>query len=429
MTGRRDFDREMTAYLEARSTNRAPDGLLDAAMTRVDRTRQRPGWLIAERWLPMRVTSGVARLGKVAVVFAILALLVALAVVIGVLVGSRHRLPPPFGLAKPGLITFDMAGDIFATNPDGTGLTQLTSGPDPDFLPTYSPDGTLIAYVTALPDLSETVSVMNADGQHRVTLADHMTDVGDISWSPDSRRFAFGARVVGSNVNKIYVVDADHPGATPLGEPGLAGEEASWSPNGKEIAFKGSDACCGPPTLPDALWLMNADGSNAHQLWVPPKEIPTAGSNALKMPAWSTDSTRLAFLAPGVRGAFDVYVINADGLTPAVNITNSPEEEYWPSWSPDGTRVAFPRMSLTPNAGTFIVVDPDGSHPVSLKGPAVDSNMAIWSPDGKRLFGYVFNSNLGYWDVIAIFDASGKDDAALIRAVNFGPASWQRLAP
>ena len=192
MTGRRDLDRELTAYLEARSTNRAPDGLLEAALTRSDRTRQRPGWLILEHWLSPRSTGAAARLGNAALLLAILAFLVALALAIGVIVGSRQRLTPPFGPAKAGLITLDLAGDIVVANPDGTGRTNLTSGPDADIRPTFSPDGTLIAYESGLADGSWAVIVMNADGQHRVTLDGHLTDVGDLVWSPDSRRVRSG---------------------------------------------------------------------------------------------------------------------------------------------------------------------------------------------------------------------------------------------
>ena len=120
MSGQTDFDLRLTAYLEARSTSLVPDELRNRAHARVDATRQRPGWLNLEWWLPVRVVSGAARAARVAVIIATVLLLV-LAIALGVLIGSRHRLPPPIGPATPGLIAFDLAGDIYVANADGTG--------------------------------------------------------------------------------------------------------------------------------------------------------------------------------------------------------------------------------------------------------------------------------------------------------------------
>src|SRR5690242_17476024 len=101
MNERTSLDRELVAYLEGRSTNRAPAGLLEATLTSVERTRQRPAWLVAGRRLadrrPVVWTPPVsARLVLVAVLL--------FALVIGALVaaGSQRRLPPPFGLARSG---------------------------------------------------------------------------------------------------------------------------------------------------------------------------------------------------------------------------------------------------------------------------------------------------------------------------------------
>ena len=46
MTERSSLDRELTDYLDGRSTNRAPAGLLETTLARVETTRQRPAWLL-----------------------------------------------------------------------------------------------------------------------------------------------------------------------------------------------------------------------------------------------------------------------------------------------------------------------------------------------------------------------------------------------
>lgn len=49
---------------------------------------------------------------------------------------------------------------IYAMNPDGSGLTQLTTGPGVNGRPAWSPDGRKVAYQRA----GYQVWVMNADG-------------------------------------------------------------------------------------------------------------------------------------------------------------------------------------------------------------------------------------------------------------------------
>ena len=134
MTTQRDLDRDLGAYFDGRSVSRAPDGLLDAALAGIESTRQRPRLLVADRWRPRRLVSRASLGPRVVAVVTVVLLLIALATVLAV-IGSSRRPAPPFGLAKPGLIAFDANGDLFASNPDGSGQVQLTSGPEFDDRP------------------------------------------------------------------------------------------------------------------------------------------------------------------------------------------------------------------------------------------------------------------------------------------------------
>jgi TolB protein len=427
MNRRTGLDDDLSAYFQARSTSRAPEGLAKAVQAGVAATRQRPAGLAFARQLPAGLAGRVAPPRRAVAVIALLGLLVALAIALVLAVGSQPRLPPPFGLAKPGLIAFELAGDLYVVASDGSGKRQVTSGPDGDGLPTWSPDGTKIAFESQVADLSREVVATDKDGGHRVVLADHLAEVGDLSWAPDSRRVAFGARLPDTHSSHIFVAEVGRGGAVELGGSDLFGIEPSWSPDGLEIAFKRIDAERSQADYADGtLWLMGADGSNPHQL------SPSGGSgNELWNTAWSPDGKRLAFLALGNNQRHDVYVIGSDGKGQR-NLTDSPQDEYWPSWSPDGARIAFPRMSLTANnQGTVVVVDPDGSNPVVLPGPPVNSNTLIWSPDGTRILAYEKNPDPSRDanDAIAVFDPTGIVQATTIPAADFSTASWQRLAP
>jgi Tol biopolymer transport system component len=457
MSAQIDLDRQVKAYFEARSTNQAPGGLIEAALAGVERTRQRPAWSVAEWWLGSmgrRVAPGTRQVLLAGLVGPVL-LSFALAIVIG---SSRHRLPPPFGLAKPGLVAFDQGGHIFVSNDDGTGSRQLTSGSDTDYRPIWSPDGTKIAFESRREDLTWAVIVMRPDRQDRVTLADGLSLIGGISWSPDSRRVAFGGHTTletGGNEYydwRLYVADADHPGSTRLGGPDVFGLAPSWSPDGKVIAFKRVYPCCdGYDDI--TLWRIDIDGTNRKRL-SSQKELYNnlGGDDAFLNTAWSPDGKRLAFVADGVPpvadpmvdAAYDVYVVNADA-TGEHDVTRSPDEESWPSWSPDGSRIAFVRMlmprpragfmfsnrgaaPLESHVGTLVVADPDGSKVINMQGPSVDDAAPIWSPDGKRLIAYEFDETLLNDRAFAIFDPSARLPTITVPIDGFNGASWQRLA-
>jgi hypothetical protein len=160
-------------------------------------------------------------------------------------------------------------------------------------------------------------------------------------------------------------------------------DEASapaFSPDGKEIAYVRRDR---------ELWLVNADGSDQHQLTAPGRD-----------PDWSPDGTKLAY--GGLHN--QVLIANADGSDATV-VTRGSD----PAWSPDGSELAVV------DQGGIWVVSTDGHdrRRVIADGVAPD-----WAPDGKRL---VFARG-EYADQVWIANADGT---ALRRLVADGgePAS------
>ncbi len=80
-----------------------------------------------------------------------------------------------------------MADAIFIVNANGTGLVKLTNPLIIDSLPTWSPDGTRIAFIRSLNGIPTEVFVMNTNGagQTDVFSVPLTEQLSDIEWAPD----------------------------------------------------------------------------------------------------------------------------------------------------------------------------------------------------------------------------------------------------
>jgi len=122
------------------------------------------------------------------------------------------------------------AGGIYVVGADGRGLKQLRPAPNHGAIelqsPTWSPDGSKIAYVRNGPSIE--IRTMNADGTKPQRLAGPV--YGPPAWSPNSIQIAFtyytGVTVINAGGTRLHRTNAKQVG------PDLA-----WSPDGSQIAF------------------------------------------------------------------------------------------------------------------------------------------------------------------------------------------------
>ena len=230
--------------------------------------------------------------------------------------------------------------EIYVMNADGTGQTRLTHNQVPDKTPTWSPDGTRIAFVRELcrgPDPSEEVPplgnhevyVINADGTGETRLTDNSDEVvegplGPLdflgpplvwnwfpAWSPDGTRIAFSSNR--DHDSDIYVMRADGSQQTRLTYSPANDQVPKWSPDGALIVFVRME-----DDLP--LYVMNADGTGE-------KRLTTDEAIALTR-TWSLPKTAFTDDAGGDE---EVCLMNADG-TGKRRLTNNEAADTSPEW-------------------------------------------------------------------------------------------------
>lgn len=191
--------------------------------------------------------------------------------------------------------------DIYTANPDGTGLTRLTHYGVYTAEGTLSPDGQTIAF-TSLKDGDLEIYTMKIDGSNVRRLTNAPGYDGGPFWSHDGKRIVYRAW---------------HPSDTALTNYQDLLRQRLVRPNRME------------------LWVMNADGSNQHQI------TNLGGANFA--PFFTPGDRRIIFSSnyknPRSRN-FELYLVNDDG-TNLEPVTNHPEFDGFPMFSPDGSKLVW----------------------------------------------------------------------------------------
>lgn len=88
----------------------------------------------------------------------------------------------------------------------------------------------------------------------------------------------------------------------------------------------------------DEIWVMDADGSNKHNL------TRHDGAKITDLdPAWSPDGRRIAYVSDA-SGSRQIWVMNADG-SEHQQLFTAPGNNRFPNWTADGTRSSSSRQA------------------------------------------------------------------------------------
>ena len=151
---------------------------------------------------------------------------------------------------------------------DGSGQTQLTSGSFAN-APAWSPDGSKIAFSIAPSFVTAQIYVMNPDGTGITQLTTSTAYADYPAWSPDGTRIAY--TVLEGFASDVYIMNADGSDVIQLTTEAGRDVAGSWSPDGTKIYFV-SDRNGGEVMLPYA---MNPDGTGVTNLPLAPFQIST----------------------------------------------------------------------------------------------------------------------------------------------------------
>jgi formylglycine-generating enzyme required for sulfatase activity len=237
---------------------------------------------------------------------------------------------------------------------------------------------------------------MNADGSDVRRLTDHPADDYWPTWSPDGSQIAFASERDGNF--EIYVMRVQDV-LQGTGDGVLrrltnsSGDdlEPAWSPSGSQIAFMHYSAgqsaiyvmpAPGPETQVDIIdTLQGTDGSNQRRL------TDSDGNDWL--PAWSPappgGGAQLAFVSDR-DGNAEIYVMDVPldgGDTNPRRLTDNDAEDSYPAWSPDGTLISF--YSTRDGSRELYVMPVDGGAPRPLTHDDASVWVSAWSPDGTKI--------------------------------------------
>jgi TolB protein len=294
--------------------------------------------------------------------------------------------------------------------------------------------------------LASEIYVMNGDGTNPRRLTENTYADGFPALSPNGSRIVFDSnRLRGAgepfNTSDLFVVNADGTGEMPL----TRGSSATWSPDGKRIAFHASASGKGQPIKSDPgaatndsdLFVLDVDDSLNHR--GRPKNITNSPEAIDDDPDWSVKGQKIVFTSHAITDnptdsrTAEIYEIDADGTGKPVRLTHNAEEERAATWSPDGKRILFMcRRGPAAEGGvlpTFelCVMNADGSDIRRLTNNKVPDLSPRWSPDGLQI---VFHRPVGGRGQFQLFvmnaDGTGEKQLTFRPGIN-AFANWGEI--
>lgn len=249
------------------------------------------------------------------------------------------------------------AGEVLKLTPDIT--TDSVN-------PTWSPDGSLIAFQTKRDGGDYQVFVMNTDGSNKRRISDGKGYAGQPAFSPDSKSLVY---VQGdNNLSPMQVYVAPIAGGAPkaIAAPGSSAAQPSWSADGKTVVFLkvvGDRA--------DTIMAVPSQGGDVRTL---------SDTGAIQSVHISPDGSTVLYhqIIQQANAGTQLFTVPLAGGTPKQLTTGG--ENYYPSWSPDGKQITYAGRTSESSAHKIVISNADGTNVQTISSGDGDDYLPLWAP-------------------------------------------------
>ena len=269
---------------------------------------------------------------------------------------------------------------LYSVPASGGKAVQLT--PKDAMIPSWTPDGKRLYFdgcnvgecgeIEYVPASGGKVTRLAVKSPHRYFA---FVPTGSVSVSPDGKRILFAGGFIGKGTERvahIFTVPVDGGELTEI----LTGmswvSQPCWSPDGKAIAFVGSEETSKKDVWLSQIYTMPAEGGKPRRLTSPEDRVLEAKI------AWSPDGKHIAYYSMDN----DLRLVPLDG-GPSRVLLKSLEGRlryFGLAWSPDGKELAY----ISGGKILKLALESGRSEEVQTGLDAIHTHIA-WSPDGKTI--------------------------------------------